>query len=175
MPYTIWSNNVLVGHSDLGFVECIPKLKVGWFHATPEGEPLVAILNDPRLVLLHAHDAEDSQAVEEAFETSCARAQAIPLELRGDNDAVIATEDIAIQDMDITQQYGDLADAREMYRETPTEEMLGIEPVEEFDMSEEGIFDADWDVDLGLEPEVEWPKYQLMVRLAGYDAAMSAS
>lgn len=58
MPYTVWSNGVLLGHSDLGFVQCIARQRTGWFHATAEGEPIIEVFNYPRRVLLHSQDPE---------------------------------------------------------------------------------------------------------------------
>ncbi len=154
MPFTVWSNGVLLGHSDLGFVECIPKHKVGWFHATEQGEPIIEILNDPRRAVLNADKADD-ETVEANMNAAFDRLSAYPLELRDDAGAVIATEDVAIMDMEVTMLFGALSD--------PPEDPEP--PGDEWDMSEYGI--AEDDVE-----EKEWPRYQLMVCFEGHEAAM---
>ena len=162
MPYTVWSNGVLLGHSDLGFVECLPKHRVGWFHATEQGEPIIEILNDPRRASLNRHNV-DKATLEADLLASYDRLAGYPLELRDDAGAVIPTEDIAIMDMDITMQFAALSD--------PTED---IElPGDEFDMSEYGIIEEELDEDEGEDAaQEEWPRYQLMICFEGHEAAM---
>src|SRR5689334_21222928 len=105
MPYTVWSNGVLLGHSDLGFVQCLPKQRTGWLHATPEGEPIIEILNHPRRVMLEGAEHGKSETFDADLDASFARLAAYPLELRDEAGAVTATEDIAISDMEITMAY----------------------------------------------------------------------
>ena len=44
MPYTLWSRDRLLGETDLGFVQIKPTLRMGWFHPSPLGSRLIAIL-----------------------------------------------------------------------------------------------------------------------------------
>ena len=159
MPFTVWSNGVLLGHSDLGFVECIPKHRAGWFHATELGEPIIEILNDPRRAVLNA-EGMDQATVEADLMATYNRLSGYPLELRDDAGVVLATEDIAIMDMELTLEFARL--------DTP---LLDLEPpVDEWDMSEYGIGDeVDDDED---QAGKEWPRYQLMVCFEGHEAAM---
>ena len=70
MRYTIWSHGRLVGETDLAWVRTDDCLRVGWFHPTADGEPLIAPDTSPAL------------------------------ELRDETDRVVPTARIGIRDMD---------------------------------------------------------------------------
>src|SRR5437867_5964465 len=119
--YTVWSRGRLLGHTDLGYVRCLPRHRMGDFHPTEEGESLMPIATgvSPAYRALHKVSMEIfGNAREERTEgeyAACQRAlrrtteyadveeahvhcESLRLELRGPNGAVIPTEWIAFQD-----------------------------------------------------------------------------
>lgn len=104
------------------------------------------------------------------------RLEAYPLELRDESGAVIATEDIAIRDMEITMEYGRQADRLEMFESTRTDEMLGTDASDEEPSLKEQLFGEEGPP-LGWydeAEETEWPRYQLMVCFEGHAEARPA-
>jgi len=166
----LWSRGRLLGESELAYRRQLPGLRVGDFQPSPLGESLMPIIVGvgPALKALHevAEEVWEAQPrkgrrsrrrgwPKEVLQTTeYADAMSLPdelaslaLELRDSAGAVIATEDIWLQD---THRL--LALARE--------EMSNEYPDMEFDDPEP------W--------EPEFPRYQIYVALDGHNKAMSS-
>jgi hypothetical protein len=93
VPYTVWSNDRLVGESALDYLANTSQHKMGDFTATEYGEQLIPILMAPRKAVC-AH------AELEQVELLYTRRETIPLELRGPDGRVIPTDHIEITDLE---------------------------------------------------------------------------
>ena len=173
MPYTVWSRGRLLGHSDLEFRQCFPLARTGWFHPVDGAEPTLEIFNEPRRVLLHAREG-DLETVRADLSATSDRAEALELELRGDDGQVVRTEDVSIRDMDLTMEFARMSDAREMFESSPDAELLGLGEGEDVGSDLFDFLELDDDEPYEVEEEVEWPRYQLTVCFIGHDRAMSA-
>jgi hypothetical protein len=112
MPYTLWSRGRLIGHTDLGFARFMPKMRMGWFHPTPEGERVMPIVvGMPPAMHAYVNRAReltgDATAVQAELDRSTEGAdlsaafqhhEALELQLRRDDGSVIRTEDIGVVD-----------------------------------------------------------------------------
>ena len=169
MPYTLWSRGRLLGESALAHRRTFPGLRVGDFEASAIGETLMPIILGVGPALKALHEAAEAvwesrgksrrQARREGWpqevrqSTEYADAMSLPdelaslaLELHDPGGAVVATEDIWLQD---THRL--VAAAREdLSAEFPDLELDDPEP---------------W--------EPQFPRYQIYVALAGHDRAMS--
>ena len=115
MSYTIWSRGRLLGRTDLGFVRCIRKSRMGWFHPTPDGEKLMHVATGVSAAMFayvhrdrHLVDSIGAPALAQAIDRSAEGAdlaaafqhlEALELELRRDDGSVVPTESLGIQDM----------------------------------------------------------------------------
>lgn len=159
MHYTVWSKGQLLGHSDLGFMQCLPLHRMGWFHPIADAEKVIEVMNDPRRVILHANVAEDAETVCADLEATCNRALAVELELRGPDGEPVPTEDLAIIDTALTKKFAARADAEEMFAAPRWDESIELEELDFPDEEEDDEL-----------PDL--PRYQLMVCFAGHEAAM---
>ncbi|HEX6533439.1 MAG TPA: hypothetical protein VF041_02510 [Gemmatimonadaceae bacterium] len=161
MPYTLWSRNRLLGETDLDFVYREDRFRCGWLHPSDLGERLMPTATGvaPALRAMWAlgPDATARADVLSAVDQE----QALELELRGPDGAVIPTESIAIID---THHLLSIA------RQAPEPEEL----LDELDAEEEAEIEAllaghGWDGEpVDFEPpsggEVELPRYQIQAR-----------
>ncbi|MEO7455737.1 MAG: hypothetical protein ABIY52_05700 [Gemmatimonadaceae bacterium] len=173
MPYTVWSRGRLLGHSDLEFRQCFPLARTGWFHPVEGAEPVLEVFNEPRRVILHARD-NHKELVRADLAATSDRAEALELELRGDDGQVVRTEDVSIRDMDLTMEFAKMSDAREMFESSPEAELLGLAEGEDIGSDLFDFADVDDDEPYEVDEEIEWPKYQLTVCFIGHDRAMRA-
>lgn len=93
MPYTVWSNDRLVGESDLDYVASNSQHKIGDFAATEFGEQIIPVLMAPR-------KATCAHASLEEIELLYDRRETIPLQLRAPDGRVIPTDHIEITDLE---------------------------------------------------------------------------
>ena len=92
MPYTVWSRGRKLGATDLGFLHFIRDSRMGWFAPAAEYEKLMPIATGVQSAL-HAHASRaDLAAAFQQFE-------ALALELRRDDDSIVPTASIGIQDV----------------------------------------------------------------------------
>ncbi len=112
MPYALWSRGRLIGHTDLGFVRCLPNRRTGWFHPTAEGERVmaIAVAVPPAIEAYVARTREltcDVSEVQDELDRSTEGAdlsaafhhlEALDFQLRRDDGSVVPTEDVGIVD-----------------------------------------------------------------------------
>ena len=168
MPYTVWSRDRLIGHSELAYRRQLPGMLGGDFFPSEAGEQLMPIIVGvgPALCALHeftddlrrrnpAVELKESGDWSPVIRGTTAYADAVSshdereslnLELRDPDGSVIKTEWINIQDT-----YRLMARAREEM------EAEGLEPFED-------------DEPEPWEPEL--PRYQIMVALEGHEQRM---
>ena len=92
MPYTVWSRGRKLGETDLGFVHFIRDSRMGWFVAAAEYEKLMPIATGVQSALHANASRADLAAAFQHFE-------ALALELRRDDDSIVPTASIGIQDV----------------------------------------------------------------------------
>jgi hypothetical protein len=93
VPYTVWSNDRLVGETDLDYIANTSEHKMGDFAATEYGEQIIPVLMAPRKAAC-AHASLDE------VELLYTRRETIPLELRAPDGRVIPTDHIEITDLE---------------------------------------------------------------------------
>lgn len=192
MPYTLWSRGRLIGETELAYARSLPRLRGGDFAPSELGETLMPIIVGVGPALKALHEAaeviwderernklprhpESGWPPELHSTTEYADAMSLPdeleslaLELHDANGAVVATEDIWLQDthrllaMANESVFDDFADM-ELDDDLEAEIQADIELLES-----EFAFESD----LGLS-EPEFPRYQIFVTLAGHNRAMS--
>ena len=146
MRYTIWSRDRMLGESELDYVRCMPKHRMGDLTPTAVGERLLA---------------------------SEAHLDSLQLELRGPGGRVIQTEWIDVRD---TEQLLALArdipdeefDEAELDAETRAAIEHDVALIEEWDREREpeGLWDDyDRSVIREWQDTVMFPRYQVQVRL----------
>ena len=159
MPYTIWSNDRLVGESDLDYLTNTSELKLGDFTATEHGEEIIAVLMAPR-------QAVCSRAPYDEIEALCTRRESVPLELRSPSGRVIPTDDIEITDLEWLLSLTPVAwrdddwqpdvDMPELHADLETLPDLDLD---EFDVPDIEIAEPD--------QQPMYPRYQIQVRIKG--------
>lgn len=118
MPYTLWSRDRLLGETELDYVRCFEKHRMGGFHPTEMGEKLMPVITGVAKATLNLarsiSSESDSSATDttEYADTVAAQAHydALELELRGPDGAVIPTEWIDVRDLEFLEA---LVDERE--------------------------------------------------------------
>lgn len=187
MPYTVWSRGRLIGQSELAYRRSLPGLRMGDFFPSQLGDQLMPILTGegPALFALYevAEDTERErpesarlgdwpdgvrQTTEYADAMSiCDELESLDLQLRDPSGKVVKTESVSIRDthrlIALARAHED--DGREV--ELTEEEMKEVEEMRaELDaLFKEEEYTA-W------EPEPEFPRYQIMVTLAGFERGM---
>ena len=179
MPYTVWSNDRLIGESDLDYIANTSQVKFGDFSATEFGEQIITLRMAPRKAVCAHASLDEVEALHKQRES-------IPLELRAPDGRVIPTDDIEITDLDwlltlaplhpVEDDWqGDLEMAEFELREElepedrfqdPLRELL---PPEWLDQEDEPAFDEFDipDVEFGEEdaPPPNFPRYQIQVHI----------
>jgi hypothetical protein len=167
MPYTLWSKDRLVGHTDLGFVESTPGVRFGWFHPTETGAPIVEVITAPSRVLLRATQRGDRTSCDAELEIASANVDALALQLRDENGSVVKTDDVGVIDTEVTLQYRSLTRTEDLDDDDgSTVDALFTDALDDFELLE---FEVETD-DEELEP---LPRYQIIVFLEGHHALMS--
>ncbi len=159
MRYTLWSRGRLLGETELGFIFRDLGCRCGWLHPTELGERLMAAATDVppamRMRWLIGADATARADLAAALD----REQALELQLRGPDGAVIATENIGIID---THYLLSLAAAGHR------DEVL-LDPEQEAEIEALLDFWGGNDDTAGFvtasEGESEFPRYQIQVAL----------
>lgn len=164
--YTLWSRGRLLGQTDLGFVYRAHGFRSGWFYPTPAGERLMpaATAVAPALRLLHI--LGDDPTVRADFRAAVDREQALELQLRGPNGAVIATESVGIADTHYLRSIAALT-----LQELESDELDTGDGVPGADASFDELeaFDPPTSVDEeGEEPD--HPRFQIQILLTNHDA-----
>src|SRR5918911_4775108 len=98
MRYTLWSRGRLLGETDLGFVYRENGFRCGWFHPTAAGDRLMPAATGIGPALRTESMIGPDATAHADLLSAIDRAEALELELRGPDGAVIATEHIAIID-----------------------------------------------------------------------------
>ena len=187
MPYTVWSRGRLIGQSELAYRRSLPGLRMGDFFPSELGDQLMPILTGegPALIALY-EVAEDTQrerpesvrpgdwpdGVRQTTEYAdamsiCDELESLDLQLRDPFGEVVNTESISIRD---THRL--LALAREHEDDDRDVELTEgeMKEVEEMRAELDTLFKEEeykpW------EPEPEFPRYQVMVTLAGFEGGM---
>lgn len=194
MTYTLWSRGRLLGESPLDFVRCLPKLRVGFLHATPLGEKLLPVafgVTPASLAFGRAlQDSKRDCPGEEwhripeyaDYRSACDEEEALELELRGPDSNVIPTEYVAVRDTEFLNSWGDEAAKRdeEATADEDLDEIIAlgdeddVPPWEshEDDLDEDALIaelealSADDEADAWRQREERpWMRYQLQVEL----------
>lgn len=175
MPFTVWCNDRLVGESELDYIANTADHQMGDFAATEYGEQLIPRLMEPRMAIMARASADEIRAAE-------SRREALQLELRGPDGAVIPAMHIEITDTEwLLSLAGDIegdwqADAAISEAELLDEllphddddaERIHADPPPWIDDESDELDEFDVpDVELGGDdgrPPREFPRYQLQV------------
>ena len=164
MQYTLCSRGRLLGETDLGFVYREGGFRCGWFHPTALGDRLMpAATGVPPAMRTERLIGPDATARADVL-SAVDQEQALELQLRGPDGAVIATEDIAIID---THYLLSIA------RSDPRDEG----PVDAEAEAEAEALLEEWSAErdpasphLPAEEETEFPRYQIQIRLVHHDS-----
>jgi hypothetical protein len=161
--YTLWSRGRLLGETDLGFVFRWNGFRTGWFHPTALGDRLMPIATGVSPALRTLCIIGPDPTAQADVQSAVDQAEALELELRGPDGAVIATDDIGIID---THYLLELArsDPREDVELSAEEQAAVDKMLEAFIDDEEPL-----DVDLSSEEdETQFPRYQIQVHLVNH-------
>jgi hypothetical protein len=184
VSYTVWSRERLVGESDLGYVRWNARFRSGDFFPTPFGETVIALMMESSIALTELEkvmreyptgemDLNDPRwrTANADIEAAENRSEALALELRDANGAVIPTEYVSIRDTYLILQMSEEREAlNERHADIFGEEML--DPELEADIEHDlALFESDdFFDDFDSEPwrpdgEPELPRYQIHVSL----------
>ena len=185
MTYTLWSRGRLLGSSELDYVRTEPRVRWGALQPAEGAEALLAIAAGvPEAGIALGRMLRDGARDESmSTEARCAaihglteyadlaaafvHRDALELELRGPDGAVIPTEDVDVRDTEFLlslageeheRDWWDDLDA--MAGEAPD---LDAAPLDESDLLDEPEFD--WAAELEEFEEREFPRYQITVVL----------
>jgi hypothetical protein len=168
MSYTVWSRGRLIGHTDLAFTEAVPGARAGFFFPTERGLAAVRIAVEAAEVLLAARDGGDHTTFKADLVAATDRCEALLLELRGPDGAVIPTTDISIRDTELMASWADLDDDDISSAQLSSAERRALDAAVEHDlmMLDDG-FGTEWAT--AGEDEMEWnepefPRYQVYVK-----------
>lgn len=169
MPYTVWSRGRKLGATDLGFLHFIRDSRMGWFAPAAEYEKLMPIATGVQSAL-HAHASWADLAA--AFQ----HCEALALELRRDDDSIVPTASIGIQDVQ-ELLVGDAAtEVLELPREWEDRDDLFLEWTERDSAVLIDEYAADRTLDLygeSMADDLEdgsFSRYQIHVQLVDADA-----
>jgi hypothetical protein len=162
LPYSLWSRGRLLAETDLGFIYRENRYRCGWLHPTEIGERLLpdaaGVAPAMRVEFMIGPDATAHADLLAAVD----REEALELELRGPDGCRIETEDIGVRDTHYLLSLADHDSPDDKKDEEP------LTPEQEAEIEE---FVAAWraehegDLDLSAEDEVEFPRYQIQIRL----------
>lgn len=167
MPYTLWSKGRLVGDTDLGFAESSPKVRTGWFHPTETGQAIVDVITAPSAVLLRAAQYDHKASLLANLEIVSQGVEALDLELRADDGAVVKAASIGISDIDATRQFASKVRTIDIVEDTEMAQLFAAEMMDELELMS---FDTTATDD--EEEHQPPPRYQIIVFMEGYDTLM---
>lgn len=189
MPYTVWSRGRLLGESELAYRRTLPGMLGGDFVPTPLGESLMSIIDGvgPALRTLYDVEKNDLQAHPDADyrDGSPARVrrtteyadavsindelESLDLQLRDPDGAVVQTDWISIKDVERLIALGSELGAEDEDIELTEEEQREVdEMIAEFEAMPWEDDPESWQREL---PK-EFPRYQILVGLAGFERWM---
>jgi hypothetical protein len=162
MPYTLWSRDRLLAETDLGFIYRENRRRVGWLHPNELGERILPEATGVAPALRTEFKLGPDATLHADILAACDREHALALELRGPDGERIETEDIGIIDthylLSIEAENPD--DEDDDVELAPEQEAEVDEMVREWQEAHAGDLDLRSD-----EEEVEFPRYQIQVRL----------
>ena len=194
MRYTVSSDGVVIGETDLGFARCGDAMRAGWFHPSEAGERLLPRIIPPLLAMRARLDAADRDAWSGDLAAATHHADAHPLTLHRPDGSVVPTRILGFQD---THQLLALAEWDDARRDaegwTPDDEVddddLFVAAVEQADgdagdalagdaragdaLAGDAPDDDPPDLDAPWAPDDEptdLPRYQIVLQLADADA-----
>jgi hypothetical protein len=167
MEYTLWSKGRLLGETDLGFIYRDNGFRCGWFHPNELGERLMpAATGVPPAMRVEYTIGPDASLHADILAAVDAE-EALELEVRGPDGKRVETEEVWVVDthylLAIAQT--DPLDDEEMDELTPEQEAEVEEWVAEWREARAG---EEWRE--SEDEEVEFPRYQLQLRLVDHDA-----
>jgi hypothetical protein len=159
--YTVWSRGRLLGETDLGFVYRENEFRCGWFHPTAKGEQLMPIATGFAFAVRNAWLMGLDPSVRADLASAEDEEQALGLQLRGPNGALIPTRSITIVDF-------------QNLSSIPREDSEADGPLDPEQEAEIEALIEEWENDPDVREarllgqtgtETEWPRYQLQVFL----------
>ncbi|HEX7942925.1 MAG TPA: hypothetical protein VF488_14025 [Gemmatimonadaceae bacterium] len=166
MPYTLWSRGRLLGETDLGFIYREDGLRCGWFHPTDLGDRLMPAATGVAPALRTEWAIGPDATTRADVLSAVDHEDALELELRGPDGAVIATKSISIIDTYYLLSIPESDPGREgAPDQLDAEEQAEIETaLAEWDPDGEPV-----DLQLPSGEDAEFPRYQIQVRLVDHD------
>ena len=164
MRYTLWSRDRLLGETDLEFLFREDGFRCGWLHPSVLGTRLMPTATGvpPALRTLYniGPDATARADVASAIDLE----QALELQLRRPCGAVVATESIAVID---THYVLSIAQSDRCDQDSCDEDANapGEVPLEPWSTDGDGVSVQEFSME-----EMEFPRYQIQVRLVARDA-----
>ena len=165
MQYTLWSRGRLLGTTDFGFIYRPDGFRCGWLHPTLVGERLLPEACGVAPAFRAQFMLGDDPTLRADVQAAIDQEEALELEVRGPDGSVIPTEDVGITDTHYLLSIPD--------NDRPTEEEIVLSPEDEAEveaMVQEALaeFEEHRFAD-SLEPEVEHPRYQILIRLVDHN------
>lgn len=168
MPYTLWSRGRLLGESELDFAYRRNGWRCGWFQPADGAGPLIEIATgvSPAMSAMH-HDAQD-RTTQADVAAAIDRCEALELELRGPDGAVVPCDDICIRDSEYLLTLADSIDDDAWYESLDDDARAELDASVEHDIAiiEECL---DHDAAAPWRPETELRRYQLQIQLRDHD------
>jgi len=191
VPYTVVSRGRVLGTTEFEYVRCMERLRAGTLSPSEGADDLIDIavgvspasfslsnksdeIAGPAgrdSVLSRAQLRQLGASTEHAdFASACDRRQALELELRGPNGALIETEDVWIQDTEFLLSLPDPdlpecdwdEESLDFGPDCVSEDLMALGDAGLFDESDEwDAFDLEW----SGEEEQPFPRYQVFARL----------
>jgi hypothetical protein len=174
MTYTIWSHGKLLGESALSYVRVFPQLRMGDLDVTPEGLACFERLTQHRADAYYsARRLREKKSLDESdiktFHADLAAQhdgyEALALELRASDGAVIPTEDIYVTDTEYLLSIANDGEAEtDDLPGEPQEELLHPDDLKALeDRLEEFAEREKWSPEA---PEKEFARFQVSVMLS---------
>jgi hypothetical protein len=137
MSFTLWSRGRLLGESDLGFVQIYSNMRMGWFHPSPQGEKLMAVLtgtgpalrkvgrllrNPIRTAMRQPSDRDEGEWPKDIRRTtayadlasSIDELESMELELRDESGQRVQTDHVGVEDMEFKLSFISKRDRRRL-------------------------------------------------------------
>jgi hypothetical protein len=165
MRYTVWSRGRELGETDLGFAFRYNGMRCGWFHTTELGDRLMPMATAVSPALRTVYTVGRDPTVCADLCSAIDQEEALALELRSPDGALIATEEIAIID---THYLLSLAECDLRENDTlDAEQESEIEAVESW--SAENPLETE-SIEWSPADESDFPRYQIQVHLIDRDS-----
>ena len=155
--YTLWSRGRQLGETDLGFAFRLYGLRCGWLHPTALGERLMPMATGVAPALRAVYTIGRDPTAHADLCAAVDQEEALELELRAPNGAVIATKDIGIID---THYLLSLPE-----NDLPEDDALDADQEAEIETLLEWSAECASEIELSMGEESELPRYQIQVHL----------